>query len=56
MHKEKEVLFKVTADDCRWDYYRGSGDAAKAYAEREIKSDRIRVEVKKDGKWTLEEI
>lgn len=21
----RELLFSVTADDCRWDYYRGSG-------------------------------
>jgi hypothetical protein len=33
----------------------GTTDAAKRYAEREINSNRIRVEVKKDGKWTLEE-
>lgn len=115
----RELLFSVTAKDCEWDYYRGSGkggqkrqktssavrcrhkasgalgqaqdtrskeknkrlafrrmaetkefrnwlkleaarvtgavDAAQRYAEREINSDRIRIEVKKDGKWTLEE-
>jgi peptide chain release factor 1 len=24
--KNKEILFKVTADDCRWDYFKGSGN------------------------------
>ena len=114
----KELLFSVTAKDCEWEYYRGSGPggqkkqksstavrcthkpsgavgqaqdtrsqaknkqlafkrmanskkfrdwvkieaarvtgaeaAAKAYAEREINSDRIRIEVKRDGKWLAE--
>lgn len=115
MPKNKNLLFKVTAKDCEWEYYRGSGkggqkvnktsnavrcrhkpsgavgqshdtryriqnkrlafkrmahtkefqnwlklevakltgieDAAKKYAEKEIDSDRVIVEVKKDGKW-----
>lgn len=25
MNSSKELLFSVTADDCRWDYYRGTG-------------------------------
>jgi protein subunit release factor B len=115
----KKLLFKVTAKDCDWEYYRGSGNGgqkrqktssavrcrhkpsgaigqaqdhrsqkqnkrlafrrmaetrkfkdwikltvsrisgaqaeAQRYAEREIDSSRVRVEVKKDGKWILEE-
>lgn len=114
----RKLLFRVTAKDCEWNYYRGSGkggqkkqktssavrcrhkpskalgqaqdtrskeknkrlafrrmaetkefqnwikleaarvtgavDAAQHYAEREINSDRIRVEVKRDGRWTKE--
>ena len=34
----------------------GAFDASKRYAERETKSDRIRVEVKRDGKWVLEDV
>lgn len=111
----KEKLFSITANDCEWDYFRGSGkggqhrnkkdtcvrcthrlsgavgegkeyksqkqnkraafkrmanskefnnwvkrevarisgaeDAARRYAEREVNSDRIKVEVKQNGKW-----
>lgn len=118
MTKNKDLLFSVTADDCEFEYYRGSGSGgqkknktssavrcrhklsgavgqcqegrsqklnkrtafkrmaeskefnawikvhvarlngaeghAKAYADKEINSDRVRVEVKKDGKWVLE--
>lgn len=25
MNSSKELLFSITADDCRWDYYRGTG-------------------------------
>lgn len=25
MKKERKLLFSVTRDDCRWDYYRGKG-------------------------------
>ena len=25
MARERELLFRVTAKDCRWDYYKGSG-------------------------------
>jgi protein subunit release factor B len=30
MTKEKEVLFTVTADDCDWNYIRGSGPGGQA--------------------------
>lgn len=30
MSKTKEKLFSVTAADCRWDYYRGSGKGGQA--------------------------
>jgi len=115
----KELLIKVTAKDCKWDYYKGSGAGgqkknktssavrckhkpsgavgqceehrsqkqnkqlafrrmaeskefqnwirltvakitgaeaeARSYAEHEMNSDRIKIEVKKDGKWVSEE-
>lgn len=115
MTSGKEKLFSVTAKDCEWEYYRGSGaggqkrnktssavrcrhkpsgavgqsqdernqkvnkrlafkrmaatkefkswlkievaritgahSEAERYADREIRSDRIVVEVKKDGRW-----
>lgn len=115
---KRELILRVTAKDCDWEYYRGSGnggqkkqktssavrcrhkesgavgkaqdtrskehnrrlafrrmyesdifqkwlkmeiarisghqDAARQYAEREINSNNIQIEVKKDGKWTKE--
>ena len=116
--KKKKLLFSVTAKDCKWDYFRGSGaggqkrnktsnavrcthtasgaigqsqdersqiqnkrlafkrmaetkkfknwlkveiarhtgieEAAKRYSEREVHSNRILIEIKKDGKWINE--
>ena len=117
-NKKRKLLFRVTAKDCQWEYYRGSGKGgqkkqktssavrcyhepsgakgqaqdtrsqrqnkqlafrrmfetkrfqqwiklkaaqitgdiieAKRYAEKEIRSSNIRVEVRENGKWILE--
>ena len=60
--KNKRLAFKRMAETDKFKRWikievarvTGREEEAKRYAEREIKSDRIWIEINKDGKWVME--